>query len=138
VGSVLRGYYGVIVASLEDTPATKRDLADLEQRVDARISDVMLEIATASARTADAVVKTLRAEFGAEMKKVREGHRADMAALREEIGGDVERHVNAAFEAFATRFDVLEHKHADTPAKVDRLREEFDEHRCDVRLHNKP
>jgi hypothetical protein len=78
---------------------------------------------------------------------------ADMAALEKRVllqigesanhvvdvlGKQLASQINSAFERMEDHIGVVEDKYSGTPPKVATLREEFDDHRGDFVVHNRP
>ena len=64
--------------------------------------------------------------------------RADLAALREELGRDIARHVEAGFKMMRDQFGLQDDRATAIEGHAAKLRADFTAHTSDFVLHNKP
>ena len=88
----------------------------------------------------------LRSDLGGDMKVMEDRLRSDLGGdmkamedrLERVVAREVAGSVNAMAEQFRTYFGALDDKYRDAPVKHDKLREDFDAHASDLRLHKRP
>ena len=113
---------------MSDRPVTKHDLDSVESKLEQRIDSVESKLEIVAQQVA---WLTREAVTRADLE-------CKLADLREELGRDIARHIEAGFRMMRDQFGLQDDRAAAIEDNAARLRTDFTAHTRDFVLHNKP